>query len=153
MSSSILPVSRSSSFDAEQIEQFLLSSTIPVRLACNTHDGYPLLTSLWFFYEQGSLFCATHEGSVIARHLLNDPRCAFEIAVNEPPYKGVRGQGQARLDRTGAAEVLGKLIDRYLGGRESQLAKWLLGRSHEEYVIKIQADWISSWDYTARMAK
>ena len=150
---SSLPVSKSSSFDSSEIEQFLLSNAIPVRLACNTSDGFPLLTSLWFFYEEGSLFCATHEKSAVAKYLLEDSRCAFEIAVNEPPYKGVRGQGNAHLTRENAGNVLEKLISRYLGGASSELAQWLLGRSKEEYAIRIQPEWISSWDYTERMEK
>lgn len=146
-----LPISRTSSYSAEEIEQFLLSHAIPVRLACNANDRYPLLSSLWFFYEQGTIFCATHENSAVAKYLQEDSHCAFEIAVNEPPYKGVRGQGHAHLERTRSAEVLGLLIDRYLGDRKSQLAKWLLGRCDEEYVIRIVPAWVSSWDYTERM--
>ena len=148
-----LPVSQSSRFDAGQIEQFLLSNAIPVRLSCNTDNGCPLLSSLWFFYEQGKLFCATHEKSALARYLEQDSRCAFEIAVNTPPYKGVRGQGRAHLERENAGQVLERLIDRYLGHRQSELALWLLGRIEEEYVIRVVPNWISSWDYTARMEK
>ncbi len=150
---SSLPLAKSSRFDAEQIEQFLSSKVIPLRLSCNTNSGYPLLSSLWFFYEQGSLFCATHESTALVRYLKEDSRCAFEVAVNEPPYKGVRGQGHAHLERADADSILGRLIDRYLGHRKSELARWLLSRVDEEYVIRIVPQWVSSWDYTARMQK
>ena len=80
-----------------------------------------------------------------------DPRVGFEIASNEPPYKGVRGKGNAKLTQENVSNTLHEVIVRFLGSTNSNLARWLLGRAEEEYVIKITPNWITSWDYSERM--
>ena len=78
-------------------------------------------------------------------------RCAFEVAPNDPPYRGVRGKAVATLTREGASDVLDHLIERYLGSTNTSLANWLRSRVDEEYVIELQPHTISSWDYGGRM--
>lgn len=140
-----------SAWDRAQIEDFLGQTRIPLRLASNTARGFPLVNSLWFELSDGALLCATHQSSAIIAHLGRDGRCGFEIAPNEPPYYGVRGQGRASLLREGAAEALGRLIERYLGDSNPGLAAWLLGRAAEEYLIRIEPEWLTAWDFRPRM--
>jgi hypothetical protein len=83
--------------------------------------------------------------------ILANPRCGFEIATNEPPYCGVRGQGVAAVSAVGAMDLLGNLFDRYLGSRETRLASWLLSRSNDEAKIELDIRWMTSWDYSRRM--
>jgi hypothetical protein len=79
------------------------------------------------------------------------PRCAFEIAPNEPPYFGVRGQATASLESAGARELLERLLDRYVGTTDSKLGRFLLGRADEELVVRLKPEWIGTWDYRERM--
>ena len=55
-------------------------------------------------------------------------KVGFEISPNDPPYHGVRGQGEVELTRLVDPEILETLIMRYLGNTDSSLAEWLLGR-------------------------
>jgi len=142
---------RTSAWNLDEIERYLSTTTVPMRLACNTARGYPLLNSLWYEYRDGFLCCAMHEDAAVIRHLERDPRCAFEVAPNDPPYCGVRGQGHAELLREGAAETLERLIARYLGDSSPRLAAWLLGRAQEEYLVRIRPEWLTAWDYRSRM--
>jgi len=146
-----LNIRSSSAWDENGIREFLCNSTIPLRLACNARQGFPLLNSLWFEYHDGSLWCATHASSAIVPLLQKDGRCAIEVALNEPPYRGVRGQAVAELSRDGAEVLLRRLIDRYLGDSNPQLAAWLLGRVDDEYVVRLRPTWLSAWDYSQRM--
>jgi hypothetical protein len=146
-----LNIRPSSAWDENGIRDFLRSSTIPLRLACNARQGFPLLNSLWFEYHDDSFWCATHASSAVVPLLQKDGRCAIEVALNDPPYKGVRGQAVAELSRDGAEALLRRLIDRYLGDSNPQLAAWLLGRVDEEYVVRLRPSWLSSWDYSPRM--
>ena len=84
--------------------------------------------------------------------LLANNKVGFDIGVNTPPYKGVRGQGTASLVREGAAEILTTLLHRYDIGSDSSLGQWLLSRVDGEYAIRIAIKRISAWDYTRRMA-
>lgn len=134
-----------------EVVAFLEQERTPLRLALNGHDGFPLLASLWFRYAQGALWCATHQDSLVARRLAQDPRAAFEVSVSEPPYYGVRGQAAVeRLPKQGQQE-LEALLERYLGGHDSKLARWLLSRADEEVALRIRPKWLTSWDYRERM--
>jgi len=146
-----MKLSAESAWSRAQVEAFLRTFTAPMRVAANSATGFPTLCSLWFRYEAGRIACATHRDARIARLLAADPRCAFELAPNDPPYRGVRGRGLATVSPDGAADLLGELVDRYLGGRDTHLARWLLARVETEVAITIEIDHLSSWDYTARM--
>jgi hypothetical protein len=122
-----------------------------MRLAANTDSGFPVVLSLWFLPEGDDLLAAVHEDARIAMRLREDPRCAFEIAPNEPPYYGVRGQAMAELQRERARELLERLLRRYLGSTDSNLGRFLLGRADEELVVRLRPSWLGSWDYSDRM--
>ncbi|MFT7689166.1 MAG: hypothetical protein ACI9FB_004534, partial [Candidatus Azotimanducaceae bacterium] len=89
--------------------------------------------------------------SQLVKLLSKNAKCAFEVAPNDPPYKGVRGRGEVTLTRDGVDETLHTLISRYLGDSNNSLAKWLLSRAEQEYVLEIKPTWITSWDYGHRM--
>lgn len=149
---SSMPVCSTSVWPAEQIAAYLKTSVIPLRLGCIEESGFPIVLSLWYLYRDGALWCATHESARVSRILSNNPKCAFEVAPNEAPYKGVRGQGVANLRREEASQVLAELIDRFLGDRHSRLANWLLSRTDHEFAIRIDPTWVTSWDFSERMS-
>lgn len=150
MPNSNIPIS--GPWTSRRIRDFLDSARIPIRLAANTPSGFPVVLSLWFIRADDDLLAAIHQDSRIAHRLEADPRCAFEIAPNEPPYCGVRGQAIASLEREGAGALLETLLLRYLETTESQLGRFLLGRAHEEYLVRLRPVRLSSWDYRKRMA-
>jgi hypothetical protein len=132
-------------------ENFLTSYIAPIRISGISQSGFPLICSLWFEYEDNAIWCATQKTAKIARVLSENPKCAFELAPNEPPYYGVRGQANASLHLENADELLERLIVRYLGNKESKLAKKLLDDTANEVAIKIEPTNIFSWDYRKRM--
>ena len=123
-----------------------------MRLACLGSTGAPVVLSLWFLYRDGALWSASRPTSRVVRHLARDPRCAFEVARDLPPYRGVRGQGRASLRRGEGGALLGELLDRYLGGpADSPLARRLLAHAADEVAIRVAPTRLASWDYTERM--
>ena len=146
-----LPIKSDSAFSPVQMAEFLTSAKIPMRLACNGSNGFPLVASHWYQFDDGLLYLAIHCKSHVAGLLEKNPRCGFEIAGDTVPYRGVRGQGIATLVREGAEAQLEALIRRYLGKTDSALARWLLSRASDEYVVCIAPTWITSWDYSQRM--
>jgi hypothetical protein len=135
-----------------QIDDFLIRGRFPLRLACTAADGYPRVVSLWYRYEGGELLCVTHQASHVAKLCGDDPRVGFEVSPNEPPYHGVRGQGDVSIEPLGDKDTLETLLGRYLGGARSSLADWLLSRSDEELLLTIKPRRMFSWDYRERMA-
>lgn len=133
------------------IDRYLLESRIPLRLSCLTSSGWPAVLSLWYLYEGGMLYCATHRKARVIEYLQNNSRCAFEIASDHPPYCGVRGPALASLDSERGPEILERLLLRYLGNKESSLARQLLQRADDEIAIRLRPQNLYSWNFTARM--
>ena len=138
-------------WDAERLEAFLTKTTIPVRIATHRGDGSLWMVTLWYRYRDGSFDCATWADADIVRFLENDSEVAFDISTNDPPYRGVRGNGTAAMSPDDDKVVLRSLIERYLGGTDSSLAEWLLADDREEVHIRIQPESMYSWDYADRM--
>lgn len=144
-------IRRTGPWTESQVWDFIAEQRIPIRLAANTATGFPVVLSLWFLPENEELLAAVHRDARIAKRLKADPRCAFEIAPNEPPYRGVRGQAIATLEPEGAGTLLERLLHRYLGSTDSSLGRFLLARAEEELIVRLQPTWIGSWDYSRRM--
>lgn len=151
-SSAVRRVQRSGPWSESEVAAYLESAPVPVRLGCASREGGPLVSSLWYLYDGGALWCATRASARVARLLWENPRCAFEVAGDAPPYRGVRGQGRAEIVPELGEPMLRRLIARYLGDGDVPLARWLLGRKGAEVAIRIEPHRLVSWDYTARMA-
>lgn len=137
-------------WDVGTIEAFLRSATIPVRLATSGRTG-PLVQSMWFVWTDGALWCATQPDAVVVQRLRADPRVGFEVAGDDPPYRGVRGHGRAHLLPERGPEVLETLISRYLGDDNASLAAWLRSRAAGEVAIEVEVQAWSTWDFSRRM--
>ena len=144
---------KSSAWSEAKVSSFLSTSTIPMRIATST-TSFPTLCSVWYMFDeqQGDLLCVSHENSRLVSDLMENQKCSFEIAPNDPPYCGVRGKAVVTLSKDNALETLNTVMPRYLGGTESRLAKWLIGRSEEEYVVRLTPVQLTSWDYSERMS-
>jgi hypothetical protein len=135
----------------EQANSFLEQSIIPLRLAVLDQSGFPLLLSLWFLPDDGALWCATKHDAAVARYLGLNPHCGFEVAGDTPPYCGVRGQGRASLHPSEGLNVLRRLLARYSIDPSSKLSRLLLAQADREVAIRIEIDWLTSWDFRQRM--
>ena len=85
------------------------------------------------------------------RSFLASSTIPMRIATSTASYP-TRGKAVVTLSKDKALETLTTLMPRYLGGTESRLAKWLIGRSDEEYVLRLKPVQVTSWDYRERMS-
>lgn len=136
---------------ADEVEAFLDETTVPVRVATTRPDGSMWMVTLWFRYRDRHLECATQADADIVRFLRDDPAVAFDISTNQIPYRGIRGHGITTVSTDGGKDVLRDLVDRYLDGRDSSLAQWLLSDERQEVRIRIDMREVYSWDYSERM--
>jgi nitroimidazol reductase NimA-like FMN-containing flavoprotein (pyridoxamine 5'-phosphate oxidase superfamily) len=141
----------SGSFGRDEVAAFLDDAVIPLRLACVAPSGWPVVVSLWFARRGDELVCATQRSSSLVRALEHDLRCAFEVAGEEPPYRGVRGRARVTIEPDEGLATLSELVARYLGGTDGAFARRLLGRTAPEVVLRLDPTEISSWDYSRRM--
>ncbi|CQR48799.1 MULTISPECIES: pyridoxamine 5'-phosphate oxidase family protein [Haloferax] len=137
----------------DRVDHFLADATVPVRLSCRTPADDLWMLSLWYEWdpEAVELRCATSADADVVRFLRARDDVAFEISTNDPPYRGVRGRGTATVEPDAEKDVLRRLIARYLGDTDSELAKRLLSPERDEVVIRIRPERVHTWDYAARM--
>ena len=143
-------LSKKSAWNKQDLQDFLVSSKIPIRISV-LDDEYPLICSVWFEYLDEKLVIVSHEDSKLAKTLLRQRKCGFEIATNDPPYKGVRGKADVVAEAEGSEDTLRRVIQRYLGGTNQKLASWLLSRVEHEVKFTLHPTWVTSWDYGERM--
>lgn len=146
----MMNIRKTSTWAEPEIIRFLESAVIPLRLACSTGQG-PLICSLWYLWKDGALWCATQQSASVVERLREDSACGFEVAPETMPYRGVRGQGQVEIIDADGEAVLLKLLDRYVGTRDSEFARGLLRRADTETALRILPTWLTSWDFSDRM--
>ena len=134
--------------DPQYLEFF---ETIPIRLSCITNSGWPSVISLWYHFDGKDIFCATQKSAKIVKYLRANNMCAFEIARESPPYRGIRGQGLAIIRVDIGKKTLETLIDRYLKNNMTSLANSLRQKSETEVAIQIKPTKLFVWDYSKRL--
>jgi nitroimidazol reductase NimA-like FMN-containing flavoprotein (pyridoxamine 5'-phosphate oxidase superfamily) len=141
-------------WSAAEAVAYLERAVVPVRLACHTPAGHLWMLSLWFGHRDGSLWCATGADADVVDYLDADGEVAFEVSTNDPPYRGVRGNGEATVHRGDAAgkALLEELLERYLGDADGPLATRLLADDREEVRIEVEPRKLYSWDFSDRMS-
>ena len=137
--------------DRENNNKSVYNSKIPIRLACIKPNGMPSIVSLWYVQIDGKIYCATQKSAKIVSYLKKNPLCGFEIAGDNPPYKGTRGEGTVEILDEKGEEILAILIQKYLGEKESTLSKFLKDNSKTEVAIQISPQKIFNYDYSKRM--
>ena len=133
------------------LSNYFQETKIPLRLACTTASGWPVVLSLWYLFEDGNFYCATPRNAKVIAHLQANPRCAFEVAADLPPYCGVRGRAIATVDEARGMEILERLLHRYLGGVDNSLGRMLLSRSAAEVAIRLEPQTMHTWNFSDRM--
>jgi hypothetical protein len=125
-----------------EITTLLHDLASPVRLASQSPNGFPLISTLWCIYEDGVFWCITQQRTLLRRNLSANPRCAFEIGLDGQRFKLLRGQGLATLDLADGGRVTERMINRYLGDPNGSIAVTMRAQISTEYAIAIRPRWV-----------
>ncbi len=108
---------------ADEIRDWLAGPNI-ARVGTVNEDGTARVTALWYRPEDdGTISLNTYEDNVHVRNIRRDPRVAVLVDSSDQPYRSVHFNGEARVAEEAApAEEIGRLYERYLGGREASTA-------------------------------
>jgi hypothetical protein len=126
-------------------------SITPLRIACSTDAGCPLVVPLWFIYEKGCFCSISYCSANLLSHLWVDKRVGVEVADNEPPYAGVRGHGDVTLLEDEGGIWLPRLLQRCQINPDSALARGLMARVDDEITICLEPGHMSGRDCSPRM--
>lgn len=133
------------------VTRWLDAVRIPSRLAVATATGLRVV-SLWYLREGETLWCATQRDAVIVQYLTDATTVGFEVAVDFPPYRGVRGTAEVSLDEACGPAMIYALAARYLTERNRTLSDWLYQRRDTEAALRLRITTITSWHFSTRMA-
>ena len=125
-----------------EITTLLTDLASPVRLASQSPNGFPLISTLWSLYEDGVFWCITQHRTLLRRNLAANPRCAFEIALKGQRFKLLRGQGLASLDLADGERMTERIINRYLVDPNGPIAAGMRKQVVTEYAIAIRPRWV-----------
>ena len=115
--------------------------------------GNPNVHPTWYYFDESSnIHVATPKHSKKVNSLRRIPSIYYCVDDPNPPYKGVRGIGNATISENinNNVTIAEKIILKYLGSLEGQMAKKLmeLVRKGDEISIEITPDYFSTWDYS-----
>lgn len=82
---------------AHERDEFLSTPGVLMRVGVTSADGAPLVTPVWFLYEDASIYFTPRAKSVWFDCLRRDPRVALCIDEQPHPYRKVLLQGEAQL--------------------------------------------------------
>ena len=78
-------------------DAFLNEGGVLMRVSVVREDGSPLVTPIWFVYEDGAIYFTPREKSEWFACLRRDPRVALCIDEQPLPYRKVIVEGRAEL--------------------------------------------------------
>lgn len=125
---------------------------IPIRLGLIRPNRFPLVISLWYYADNGKIYCATKKDALIVKYITNNSRCSFELAADNPPYRGIRGYGICHINLDSGKQVLDKLMNKYLNEKQTKLKQYLTTNNDREVALEITPHSVSGYDYTKRMS-
>jgi PPOX class probable F420-dependent enzyme len=82
---------------ADERDAFLDEPGVLMRIAVVREDGSPLVTPIWFLFEEDAIFFTPREQSAWFQCLRRDPRVALCIDEQPLPYRKVLVDGRAEL--------------------------------------------------------
>jgi PPOX class probable F420-dependent enzyme len=77
----------------EQYIKFLMTGTRTGKLATVSQDGRPHVVPVWFVLDGDAIVFTTSAGSAKAKHMARDPRVAFCVDDQQPPFSYVMIEG------------------------------------------------------------
>jgi len=143
------------SMTRDEAEKFL-ESKLTLQLATTDEKGEPNIQPVWFYYDkdEGKLLIITSKVAKKTQNLRNRPTIYFSIDDANPPYKGVKGKGNATIveDPNRIVPQAEKISIKYLGTLDHPAAKEMADRSKngEGILVEISPKFFSTWDFGKR---
>jgi PPOX class probable F420-dependent enzyme len=137
----------------EEVEKFL-ESKLNLQIATIDEKGEPNIQPVWFYYDKdaGKLLIITSKLAKKTQNLRNRPTIYFSIDDEKPPYKGVKGKGNATIveDPNRIVPQTDKISMKYLGTLDHPAAKEMADRSKkgEGVLVEISPKFFSTWDFS-----
>ena len=138
--------------EQSEIDVFLASSRIPLRLGTVDPKGDPMIHTVWFHYSSGKLYLMSIKENRKVRNITGKKTVYFSVDTDALPPKGVRGKGTAFIvtDVGKSVPLTEKIVAKYLGDLNMPMAKRMVDgvRKGSSVLVEITPLYFSAWDNT-----
>ncbi|MGH9985659.1 MAG: pyridoxamine 5'-phosphate oxidase family protein [Nitrososphaeraceae archaeon] len=137
----------------QDIKDFLTTKVLNIHLGTVDENGHANIHPVGYYYDHPNnrFYVLTGRESKKTHNLRKNEMVYFCIDDPNPPYKGVRGKGSARIkeDVDFNISIMEKTIPRYSGKLEDPTSQVLLEelKKGEAVVLEISPTYFSTWDY------
>jgi general stress protein 26 len=136
----------------QETVDFLTKGKLIIHLGTLDEKGHPNVHPTWYYYDTGNdrIYVETSKRAKKTYNLRNNENIYFCIDDPNPPYKGVRGKGNARIheDINFNVPITEKIMIKYLGNLEHPMAYALLNmqKQGQSVILEIKPKYYSTWD-------
>jgi general stress protein 26 len=138
--------------EQSEIDVFLASSRIPLRLGTVDPKGDPMIHTVWFHYSNGKLYLMSIKENMKVRNIRAKKTVYFSVDTEGEPIKGVKGKGTALIltDVGKSVSLTEKIAAKYLGDLSTRLAKSLVDgvRKGSSVLVEITPLYFTAWDFS-----
>jgi general stress protein 26 len=138
--------------EQSEVDTFLASTKIPLRLGTVDAKGDPMIHPVWFHYSNSKLYLMSDKDNRKIRNIRGKKTVYFSVDTDAEPHKGVKGKGNAVLltDVGKSVPISEKIVAKYLGGLDTPMAKRIMDqvRKGSEVLVEITPLYFSTWDYS-----
>jgi len=133
---------------SEEIRAFLTRTAPPMLGVVGTLDldGGPHLVPVWYRYDGERITIWTIETRRWVKNLARDPRVAFSVQEDKPPYAAISLRGVAIIttsDGEAVTQEIRQITRRYV--EEPEIEAYIQQWRHLRTIVSITPDRISGW--------
>lgn len=137
----------------QDLSDFLTTKVLNLHLGTIDEEGHPNIHPVGYYFDQSNnkFYILTGKESKKTSNLKKNQMVYFCIDDPNPPYKGVRGKGTARIqeDVNFNLGIWEKIMTRYLGNLQDPMAIALKDelKKGDSIILEISPKYFSTWDY------
>jgi len=136
------------------LKEFLTSKILNLHLGTVDEKGHANVHPVGYYFDhlKNMFYILTAKESMKTHNLCRNETVYFCVDDPNPPYKGVRGKGTARIleEVKFNLGIWEKIMARYRGNLEDPMAIALKGelKKGDSIVLEISPKYFSTWDYS-----
>ena len=138
----------------QDLKEFLTSKVLNLHLGTVDEKGHANVHPVGYYFDhlENMFYILTAKESKKTQNLSRKEMIYFCVDDPNPPYKGVRGKGTARIleEVKFNLSIWEKIMARYLGNLEEPMAIALKDElmKGDSIVLEISPRYFSTWDYS-----
>jgi general stress protein 26 len=138
----------------QDLKEFLTTKVLNLYLGTVDEKGHANIHPVGYYYDplENRFYILTAKESKKTHNLSRNETVYFCVDDPNPPYKGIRGKGTARIleEVNFNLDIWERIMARYIGNLEDPMAIALKDelKKGNAIVLEISPKYFSTWDYS-----